>query len=200
MTLRGNYTMITWAEFHEEKCDPIERDILGFEFHNRDLLIRALTRRALFNETGYFLEHKKIGHQIGLDTIGDTVLDFAIFDHFIDTFFHEQEKEKTKSRQIVHGYRKWYGMNEIVQEFSKKCIYLQNYVIWGQDEEDKTKWELPSSEILADCFEALVGAVYTDQGIEGVKTMMKNINYFEKIDKLRYLRGQKKSDFDLPEN
>jgi ribonuclease III len=191
-------TMITWKEYQEEKCVPVENDILHFEFTDRGILIRALTRSAFFSQGEYLPEHNLNGHQIGLDTIGDTVLDFAIFDNFIDTFLPIQVKMKTKSRQTIHGYRKWYGMNDIVQEFSKKCIHLQKYVIWGQDEEDKTKWE--STEILADCFEALVGAVYTDQGIQGVRTMMKNIHYFERIDKLRSLRGQKKSDFHLPEN
>ncbi len=190
--------MITWEDYQKEKCVPVEDDLLDFKFNNRDLLIRALTRSAFFNQAGYLTEHKDNGNQIGLDTIGDTVLDFAIFSHFIKPILTEQEKEKKKSRKIIDGYRKWYGMNDVVQEFSKECINLQKYVIWGPDEETRKIWEQKTTKKLADCFEALIGAVYIDHGIEGVEKMLKKINYYSSVNKIRLKQGKNKTDFHIP--
>ena len=178
-------------------CVPVENDILGFEFTDPDLLIRALTRSALFNQAGYLPEHKENGHQIGLDTVGDTVLDFAIFRHFIDAILVEQEKEKKKSRKIIDGYRKWYGMNDVVQEFSKDCINLQKYVIWGPDEETRKIWEHKTTKKLADCFEALLGAAYIDHRMEGVEKMLKKINYYSSVNAIRLKQGKNKADFHI---
>jgi len=50
--------MITWEDYQKEKCVPVEDDLLDFKFNNRDLLIRALTRSAFFNQAGYLTEHK----------------------------------------------------------------------------------------------------------------------------------------------
>lgn len=187
----------TWEDYRNEKCIPVETEILGFEFNNRDLLIRALTRSALFNQAGCLLEHKKNGHQIGLDTIGDTVLDFAIFSHFIDTILHEQVTDQKKLRQIIHGYRQFYGMNDVVQEFSKDYIHLQEYVIWGPDEETRKIWENENTETLADCFEALIGAIYKDHGISGVEKMLEKIDYYSNINAIRAKQGKNKADFHI---
>lgn len=188
----------TWEDYRSEKCVPVENDILDFEFTDRGLLIRALTRSAFFSQGEYLPEHNSNGHQIGLDTIGDTVLDFAIFSYFIDPILKEQEKEKKKSRKIIDGYRKWYGMNDVVQEFSKDCIHLQNYVIWGPDEETRKIWEQKTTKKLADCFEALLGAAYIDHGMGGVEKMFDKIKFYSNIDAIRAKQGKNKADFHIP--
>ena len=183
-----------WKEILEKNCTDIEHDILGFTFNDRNLLMRALLRKAAYKDQNFPVELKENRFQNGLDTFGDKFLDFAIFDHFIDNFLSGNTSEK-----MINGHREWYSQNVILQEFSLNCITLQNYVVWGIDEFDKKIWDQPSTKILADCFEALVGAIYKDQGMEGVKKMLEKIDFFEKIDELRFNKGQKKSEFYIPE-
>ena len=181
-------TPYAWKEILEEKCVSIEQDILGFSFENhRPLLMRALLRKAAFKDQNFPVEFRKYGFQNGLDTFGDKFLDFAIFDHFLDKFLSDNVSEK-----MVNGHREWYSQNVILQEFSLNCIKLQKYVVWGPDEFNKKIWDQSRTKILADSFEALVGAVYKDQGIEGVKKMLQKIKFYEKIDELRFKKGQKK--------
>jgi len=188
-------TTDAWKEILEKNCTGIEQDILGFTFEDRNLLMRALLRKAAFKDQNFPVELRKYGFQNGLDTFGDKFLDFAIFDHFIDNFLTSD----SISEKMVNGHREWYSQNVILQEFSLNCISLQNYVVWGIDESDKKIWDQLTTKILADCFEALVGAIYKDQGMKGVKKMLEHIDFFERIDKLRFKKGQKKSEFYIPE-
>jgi len=183
-----------WKEILEKNCTGIEHDILGFPFDDRNLLMRALLRKAAYKDQNFPVGLRENRFQNGLDTFGDKFLDFAIFDHFIDNFLSGNTSEK-----MINGHREWYSQNVILQKFSLNCITLQNYVVWGIDEFDKKIWDQPSTKILADCFEALVGAIYKDQGMEGVKKMLEKIDFFEKIDELRFNKGQKKSEFYIPE-
>ena len=173
----------TWEEYVEEQSSPIEDKFLdGEKFNDRLLLIRALTRNAKLNEALEFHEMKANGSQIGLDTIGDTVLDFVIIDHF-----SQESRETSKARyspEQLNKFREIYGTNPHLHDFSKNVIGLQQYVIWGNDEEDKKKWAENSTDLLADCFEALLGAIYLDKGIDGVKKFMKNVMFFDYMDKI----------------
>jgi len=187
----------SWKTILDKNCNAIEREVLGFSFHDRNLLVRALLRKAAHKHKDFPPDYKKNGHQIGLDTFGDKVLDFAIYDHFIDSFLRCEITEKKKIRGIINGYREWYSQNEILEEFSLRCITLQEYVIWGTDEFDKKIWIQPKTKMLADCFEALVGAVYKDRGLSGGRDLLEHTGYYEKIDRLRFQKGQKKSDFRI---
>jgi ribonuclease III len=190
----------TWKKQIDGNCDAIETEVLGFSFRDRNLLIRALLRKAAYKDKDLPTEYYQNGHQIGLDTFGDKVLDFVIYDHFIDIFLSCEHTGKKKLRGLINGYREWYSKNEILEEFALHNIKLYDYVIWGIDEYNKKIWKQSSTKMLADCFEALVGAVYKDQGLPGVKRLLENTGYFEKIDLVHYQKGQKKSDFHIIQN
>jgi dsRNA-specific ribonuclease len=183
-----------WKEILEKNCVNIECNILGFSFDDRNLLIRALLRKAAYKDPGFPVDLKDNGFQNGLDTFGDKVLDFAIFDHFMDIFISERNSEK-----IINGHREWYSQNEILHDFSLNCITLDHYVVWGIDEYDKKIWDKSTTKILADCFEALVGAIYKDQGMTGVKKMLEKTDFFDTIDELRFKNGRNKIEFHIIE-
>ena len=171
-----------WKAFVKEKSSPVERKFLGQRFQNRELLIRALTRNALLNEVPPFLEMRTLGSQTGLDTVGNTVLDFVIIDHF------SKKPGKVKNARIPEGLtelRKIYGNNLALHQFAKQSMKLQKYIFWGSDEITRTVWEDPKTELLADCFEALLGAIYLDKGMKGVMKFFKKIQFFKAIDKTR---------------
>lgn len=165
-------------------CKPVEYQFLGESFADRDILMRALMRRDKLEKPldPNYPELSDIGYQDGLDTIGDTVLDFMIFDHFIDEFV--QDSEPNALKQKIDQKRKDYGGNEILQIFSHKQLQLQNRILWSDNERDNAVWEKVGSIVLATCFEALVAAVYLDKGIAGVKQMFARIKYFDEIKAL----------------
>jgi dsRNA-specific ribonuclease len=171
--------------------------VVGFPFDNRDLLVRALLRKQAYNHKDFPPDYRMYGFQNGIDTIGDKVLDFAIYDHFIDRFLGFETINRKEIKGIINGYREWYSGNDILQNFSVDCIILQKYVVWGTDEYDKQIWAKAGTKILADCFEALVGAVYKDHGLSGVQQMLENIRYYDTIDRLRYEKGQTKREFRM---
>ena len=55
----------------------------------------------------------------------------------------------------------------------------------GPDERKQQKWDQPSTDILADRFEMLIGVIYLEKGIEAVKKFLNKQNFFQSIDKFK---------------
>ncbi len=107
---------ITWPDYLKEKSSPFEKKFLGEEFKERTILVRALTRNAVLNEK---LEHKEMksnGSQDGLDTIGDTVLDFIILDHFSRA---AGDPDTKCTPEELNSVRETYGKNLNLHKFSR---------------------------------------------------------------------------------
>ena len=118
-----------WSKFVKEKSSQVENKFLGERFHDRLLLIRALTRNAKLNEEIEFPELKANGSQVGFDTIGDTILDFLVIDHFSQ---RSKKLEKIRcSPEQLNDLREFYGNNLILHKFAKNSLKLQEYIIWG---------------------------------------------------------------------
>ncbi|HVN65400.1 MAG TPA: ribonuclease III domain-containing protein [Methanomicrobiales archaeon] len=170
-----------WKDFVKEKCGSIEKDLIGHRFENRELLIRALTRNAVLNGQPPYPEMKTIGSQEGLDTFGNTILEFIIVDHF--------SKRKGRKRKDLYTpdsltrLQEFYGNNKALHRFAKESMGLQKYVIWGKDETARKIWEGSRTTVLADCFEALLGAVYIDKGMKGMMKFINKIKFFKNMGK-----------------
>lgn len=164
-----------WIQYRDQVCYPVEKYLLGFPVQDKERLISAIISNAFTNEKVDFEQIRKIKVDESLETIGDNVLDFAIIENFSKT-------EKTTPKE-VNDYREFYGNNEILHKFSKECIHLQNYILWGPDERDKTIWNQPKTEILANRFEMLIAVIYLENGIDAVKEFLKRHCFFEKIEK-----------------
>ncbi|MDD1660343.1 MAG: ribonuclease III domain-containing protein [Methanomicrobiales archaeon] len=171
-----------WSKYVKEKSSQVENKFLGERFHDRLLLIRALTRNAKLNEEIEFPELKANGSQVGFDTIGDTILDFTIIDHFSQG---SKKFERIRcSPEQLNDLREFYGNNLILHKFAKNSLKLQDYIIWGSDEKARKTWNDQRTDLLADCFEALLGAIYLDKGIKGVMKFMQKNQFFQNIDKI----------------
>jgi dsRNA-specific ribonuclease len=166
-----------WTIYLDEICYPVERYLLGFAVRDKERLISAIISNAFRNERVDFEQLKKIPADPSLETKGDFVLDFAIFDNFAPNGRFTAEE--------IDNFRQTYGNNIALQRFAKDCIHLQNFILWGPDERDKEIWNQPKTEILADRFEMLVGVIYLENGIGAVKKFLKKHNFFEEIDKFR---------------
>ena len=166
-----------WINYRNKICYPVERYLLGFAVRNKERLISAIISNALLNVKVDFEELRKIPVDKSLETIGDYVLDYAIIEHF-------PKKENTTPREI-NDFREFYGNNETLHWFSKNCIHLQNFILWGPDEREKEIWNQPTTEILADRFEMLIAVIYLEQGIDAVKDFLQKHKFFEEIDKFK---------------
>ena len=126
------------------------REKLGFEFHDINLLVTALTHRSYVNE------HKKTSeHNERLEFLGDAVLELVSSDFLFRTFDYPEG--------IMTAIRAALVRTESIGEAGKELGY-EPLVRLSRGEQNGT--ERAHDVILADCFEAVIGAIYVDQGYE----------------------------------
>lgn len=125
------------------------REKLGFEFTNIDLLITALTHRSYVNE------HRKSvsEHNERLEFLGDAVLELVVTD-FLFRNYNEQEG-------ILTSWRAALVRTESIGDAGKKIGY-EPLVRMSRGEKQGS--ERARMQILANAFEALIGAIYLERG------------------------------------
>ncbi len=134
-------------------------DKIGYRFKNKDLLRQALVHRSYLNESRNF----KLGHNERLEYLGDAVLELVIT-HFLYQQFKElAEGELTNLRAaVVRG--------DMLARVARE-LELNRYILLSRGEQrgnDKAR-----QYITANALEALIGALYLDQGYEAAKTFVK---------------------------
>lgn len=134
--------------------------ILKMEFHNKDLLRQALVHRSYLNEHPNF----RLGQNERLEFLGDAVLEIAVTDYLFKKYPDENEGKLTNLRASMVNTQM---LAKLSSEFKfGDFLYLSKGEI-----RDKNKKAHES--ILADCFEAVTGAIYLDQGFEIAKNFLK---------------------------
>jgi dsRNA-specific ribonuclease len=166
---------VNWAEHRSELCSKIENDFNIPTFKNRDYPIVALTSNDKITQDAEFHKYMKIDGQKDLATIGDTIIDFLIIEHFL-------EEKSQKSAHALNTLREKYGKNRTLHLVSKTPdVNLKNYII-GTDND--RCWETGKT-CLAVYFEALVAIIFIENGIDEVKKFLQKISFFE-IVKILY--------------
>lgn len=127
---------------------------LGFEFKDIDLLVTALTHRSYVNE------HKASVHDHNerLEFLGDAILEMVSSD-FLYRNYNEPEG-------IMTSWRAALVRTESIGAAGKELGY-EPLVRLSKGEKHGS--ERAHDVILADCFEAVIGAIYLDQGYETAK-------------------------------
>ena len=130
------------------------REKIGFEFNDIMLLVTALTHRSYVNE------HRETVHDHNerLEFLGDAVLELVTSD-FLFRNFDEPEGIMTALRSALvrtesigeSGYELGYSPLVRLSRGEKKGLDRAHDVI------------------MADCFEAVIGAIYIDQGYKTAK-------------------------------
>lgn len=125
------------------------REKLGFEFKNIDYLITALTHRSYVNE------HKKSvnEHNERLEFLGDAVLELVVTDFL---FRHYSEPEGT-----LTSWRAALVRTESIGEAGEKLGY-EPLVRMSRGEKNGS--HRARQQILANAFEAVIGAIYLERG------------------------------------
>lgn len=155
--------------------EKIEKDFsefekkIGVKFKDKNLLKEAFTHRSYINE------NRKCGwpHNERLEFLGDAVLELVVTDYLFYKYPENTEGELTSYRaalvntqSISEGASLW-GMNE--------------YLLLSKGEaKDVGK---ARHYILANSFEAMIGAIYLDQGYEVAQEFIAK-SLFHKTDEM----------------
>ena len=134
--------------------EPLER-VIGYRFRDRGLLEHALTHRSRVHEdaSGGVIDNES------LEFLGDSVLGFVIADMLFRQFPQHNEGQKSKLKASIVSAASLARLGE--------RINLGDYLILGRGEE-KTGGRRKLA-LIADCFEALIAAVYLDGGIDAAQ-------------------------------
>ena len=125
------------------------REKLGFEFQDIDLLVTALTHRSYVNE------HRKSVHEHNerLEFLGDAVLELVVTDFLFNNY--------TEPEGILTSWRAALVRTESIGDAGQKLGY-EPLVRMSRGEKQGS--ERARLQILANAFEALIGAIYLERG------------------------------------
>ncbi|MBQ3432923.1 ribonuclease III [Candidatus Saccharibacteria bacterium] len=134
-----------YEEFAKEK--------LGFAFNDINLLVVALTHRSYVNE------HKAVHeHNERLEFLGDAVLELVSSDYLYRNYDYPEG--------VMTAIRAALVRTESIGDAGKELGY-EPLVRLSRGEKQGS--ERAHDVILADCFEAVIGAIYLDQGYEAAR-------------------------------
>ena len=136
---------------------------LGVKFINESLLKQALVHRSYLNEHPDFA----IGHNERLEFLGDAVLEIVVTEFLYLNFSTTPEGDLTNWRASLVNAKMLY---EVAHD-----LEIEEYLYLSRGE-SKDKNKKSRQYILADAVEAIIGAMYLDQGIEVAKKfILKNV-------------------------
>ncbi len=124
-------------------------EILGYKFKNSSILKQALTHSSLSNEESY----QK------LEFLGDAVLEFVVTCEIYDNFCLEEGKLTNIRANIVNG-------KNLADAFDK--LQIAKFVRHGNSLKSL------SNSVKEDVFEAIIGAIYLDGGIDKARSFIDN--------------------------
>ncbi len=132
---------------------------LNFQFKNKDLLTEAFIHRSYINEN----PKVNLSHNERLEFLGDAVLELVVTEYLYNNY-KNPEGELTSWRAAL--------VNAQTLSQMAKDLGLNDYLLLSQGEaRDVGK---ARQYILANAFEALVGAIYLDLGYGEAKDFIKS--------------------------
>ena len=128
---------------------------IGYEFTDKKLLITALSHSSYANEN-----HTRNNER--LEFLGDSVLSIIISDYIFKAMKKVDEGDLSKMRATLVCEQSLYEVS--------KTINLSELVFLGRGEEKTGGRQRPS--VISDAFEAVLGAIYLDGGIEAARAWL----------------------------
>lgn len=138
----------------KENLEDLEQT-LGVTFSDKDMLRQALVHRSYLNEHPDFA----LGHNERLEFLGDAVLELVVTEHLYNNY-ENPEGELTNWRAALVN----------ADMLSDLChdLHVEPYLHLSRGE-SKDKDSKARKYILANAFEAIIGAIYIDQGWDAAK-------------------------------
>lgn len=142
------------------------REKLGFEFENIDYLVTALTHRSYVNE------HKKSvsEHNERLEFLGDAVLELVVTDYLYRNF--------SEPEGILTSWRAALVRTESIGAAGEKLGY-EPLVRMSRGEKNGSV--RARQQILANAFEAVIGAIYLEKGYDTARDFIQK-HIVEKLE------------------
>ncbi len=127
----------------------------GLRFNDTGLLQRALTHRSyLGGEEAHGPDSNE-----RLEFLGDAVLELIVIEHLYHRFPFDREGDLTQKKSLL--------VSRPVLADRAERLRLGRFILLSDAEREAGGGE--RSSILADGFEAVLGAIYLDQGLEGAR-------------------------------
>ncbi len=145
--------------------DQIEEKI-GYVFTSRELLVRAFVHRSFLNENKHVvcLDNEK------LEFLGDSVLNLLVAEHLFQILPNENEGKLSSLRANS------VSSSACIRYFEQ--LGLTDYILVGRGEELQAG-KGGRSSIIGDMFEALLGAIYLDGGLDKARQFF--MSHFQKV-------------------
>ena len=133
------------------------KDILGIEFNDIQYVITAFTHRSYLNE------HRKTvnEHNERLEFLGDAVLELVVTEYLYGNY--------SEPEGILTNWRSALVRTESISAAASKLGYEP---LLRLSRGEKRGTDRARAQILANCFEAVIGAVYLDQGYDAAKGLI----------------------------
>ncbi len=154
---KRQYEELLASRMRPEDYDGLTQH-LGYQFQNKQLLYDALTHRSFMNEfAGIVREDNE-----KLEFLGDSVLGLMISEFLYQRYprFTEGDLSRVKSHVVSEPF-----LALLARE-----IELGTFLFLGKGEAASGGHE--KSSLIADCFEAVIAAIYLDGGMEGAKSFL----------------------------
>ena len=143
--------------------------IAWVSFKDKGLLKQAFTHRSFVNENKSFGS----GHNERLEFLGDAVLELVVTEYLYSKYPVATEGDLTSYRSAL--------VNAITLSEVARNLNVNEYLLLSKGEaKDEGRARL---YILANTIEAIIGAIFIDQGYETVKNFISK-NTFHLIDKI----------------
>ena len=138
-------------------------------FHNQSLLKQALTHRSAVNEG------KGDENNERLEFLGDAVIELIVSDFVYLTFPKKTEGELTQTRTALVR----------TETLASLAISLGINDLMLLSRGEAQAGGSQNSSLLADTMEAVIGALYLDQGIESVRAFLNSTLLVDAEEKIR---------------
>lgn len=152
---------------------------IGINFRNIDLLLEAITHRSYLNEQPNW----RVSHNERLEYLGDAVLEVIVSETLFKRPENWSEGHMTLIRAALVNY-------QMLAKIAKE-IGLEKYILMSKGESKDTS--KAKEVILANTFEAIIGAIYLDKGFEAAKKFVSKfvLNRLEEIIKSKSYKDAK---------
>jgi len=143
---------------------------IGISFNDMELLETAFVHRSYHNENRDFT----LPSNEKLEFLGDSVLSLVTSIHLYKTYTDYKEGDYTDIKAAIVNTTSLYE--------AAKGLGLGEYLYLSKGEQDNNGRE--NISILADCFEALIGAIYLEHDFETAYTFINTFLFEDVLDNI----------------
>lgn len=142
-----------------KKFSELEK-IIGISIKNKTFFIQALMHRSFLEQNfGYDISNER------LEFLGDSVLSLSVAEYLYESFPEKDEGFLTKVRSKL--------VNRLALADAADRIKLADFLLISKNL--STNFQAGQKTVLADAFEALIGAIYLDNGLEAAQHFIERV-------------------------